>query len=145
MLLLWIVGLLSAFLSSAVAAHVNQAYALPARFTVECLPFFALGVTGAFAPGWPRLRSLLQKALGWFSIVARQRETVALHTPQLLTWRTALTLVCLFLLLADAWFTLVAQFDLSALYPSSEGVRLVAIFPHWLPGWWFALFHFRRP
>jgi hypothetical protein len=145
MLLLWIFGLLCAFLSSAVAVHVNQAYALPARFTVECQPFFALSVTGAFALGWPRLRSLLQKARERISSDARQRETVATHLWWLLTWQTALTLVCLFLLLVDAWFTLIAQFDLSALYPSSEGIRLLAVFPHWLPGWWFALFGFRHP
>ena len=140
MLLLWILGLLSAFLSSAVAVHVNQAFALPARFTVECQPFFALSVTGAFALGWPRLRILLQKARDWFSGDTRLREILALHASWLLTWRTALTVLCLFLLLLDAWFTLIAQFDLSALYPSGEGLRLLAVFPHWIPGWWFALF-----
>jgi hypothetical protein len=140
MLLLWILGLLSAFLSSAVAVHVNQAYALPARFTVECQPFFALSVTGAFALGWPRLRTLLQQARGWFSGHTIGREQVAMHASRLLTWQAALTMISLFLLLVDAWFMLIAQFDLSALYPSSEGMRLLAAFPHLLPAWWFALF-----
>jgi hypothetical protein len=39
---LWLIGLLSAFVSAAIAPHVTQAFALPARFTVESLPFLAL-------------------------------------------------------------------------------------------------------
>jgi hypothetical protein len=135
MVLLWILGLQSAFLSSAVAVHVNQAFALPARFTVECLPYFALCVAGVFALGWPRLRTLVKDANGGFA-VHYSRELMS----RLLTWQTALVLVCLFLLLVDAWFTLVAQFDLSALYPSREGIRLLLAYPHLLPGWWFKLF-----
>ncbi len=137
LLLLWILGLLSAFLSSAVAVHVNQAYALPARFTVECQPFFALGVASVFALGWPRLRTLLT--------AARMNLTSRNMLLRLLTWQTALTLICALLLLVDAWFTIIAQFDLSSLYPSGEGLRLLAAYPHLLPGWWFGLFGLPHP
>jgi len=137
LMLLWILGLLSAFLSSAVAVHVNQAYALPARFVVECQPFFALAVASVFAVGWPRVRSRLSAGQAYLT----SGETAL----RLLTWQTALTLLCLVLLGTDAWFTLIAQFDLSSLYPSSEGLRLLAVYPHLLPGWWFAQFGVQHP
>ncbi len=135
--LLWILGLLSAFLASAVAVHVNQAYALPARFTVECQPYFVLSVASLFALGWPRVRTLLAG-----STVKLTGRDIALR---FLTWQTAVTLICVLLLVADAWFTLVAQFDLSSLYPSREGLRLLAVYPHLLPGWWFSHFVFQQP
>lgn len=126
--LLWMLGLLSAFLSAAFAPHVNQAGALPARFTVESLPFCALCVAALFAPGWPALRTGARKVI------------LAGSLRHLATWRAAAACCCLVLLAADIWLAVMAQFGLPLLYPSNVGVRLVAAFPHLLPGWWFNLF-----
>jgi hypothetical protein len=122
LLLLWVAGLLGAFASAAVAPYVGQAYALPARFTVECQPFFALGAAAVFAAGWPALRR-------WWQSGGRTVQ-----------WPAALAVACLALVLVDAWFTLVALRAPWLLYPVGGGPRLVAAYPHVLPGWWFGLF-----
>lgn len=129
--LLWMIGLLSAFLSAAFAPHVNQAGALPARFTVESLPFVALCVAALFARGWSAL------------CMGARKLFLAGSLRPLATWRAAAACCCLVFLAADIWFAAVAQFGLPLLYPSNVGVRLVAAFPHLLPGWWFNLFIFR--
>lgn len=133
--LLWIAGLLSAFLSAAIAPHVSQAYALPARFTVECLPFFALCVASVFAIGWHTLRSRTLRVKFW---AARDKSSL-----RFLVRGAPMVLCCLLLLGVDAWFCLVGLLDPSALYPSAIGIRLVTHHPHLLPGWWFALFGVR--
>ncbi|GEM_PF-2191941 len=128
--LLWIFGFLVAFASSAVAPHVNQAYALPARFTVECQPFFALCVASLFARCWPSLRTTFTKLT--------QRHGMSLS--QLVNLRVAFGLMCLLLLAVDIWFTLVGQTNLGALYPNARGITLAMRLPHSLPLWWFSLF-----
>lgn len=127
LLLLWVGGVQATFLSAAFAPLVGQAYALPARFTVECQPFLALCVGALFAAVWPRLR--------------RSAGNLRMRAPhQAVYWRGAVAVACLALLAADAWFTLVALRAPALLYPSAEGTRLVTAFPHLLPGWWFNLF-----
>jgi hypothetical protein len=128
----WTIGLLAAFTSSAIAPHVNQAYALPARFTVECQPYLALGAATVFARGWPSLRAAIDTA-------RRQGVTSALRASS--GTGLALALGCLALLAADAWLTLVGEMAPRLLYPTADGsMRLLAAYPHLLPGWWFALF-----
>lgn len=132
----WIVGTLSPFLSSAIAPHVNQAFALPARFTVECQPFFVLCVASLFAVTWPRLRSGAQALSMGKGMLARWLPGVA----------ALLALSCLLLVGVDTWFTFVGLLDPAALYPTSNGgVRLLLEYPHLLPGWWFALFGLHTP
>jgi hypothetical protein len=128
----WTLGLLAAFASSAIAPHVNQAYALPARFTVECQPYLALGAASVFARGWPALHAALDTA---------RRHGVAPALRASGRIGLALALGCLVLLAADAWLTLVGEQRPALLYPSADGsMRLLAAYPHLLPGWWFALF-----
>ncbi len=134
---LWIGGVLSAFLSSAIAPHVNQAYALPARFTVECQPYFTLSVASLFAVTWPKLRASIPR-------VSPGRGVSALW---LRRGGALVALCCLLLVGVDAWFTVVGLLDPLALYPSATGVGvpLILHYPHLLPGWWFALFGIHGP
>jgi hypothetical protein len=128
----WTIGLLAAFASSAIAPHINQAYALPARFTVECQPYLALGAATVFARGWPSLRAAIDTA-------QRQGITSTLRAPS--GMRLMLALGCLALLAADTWLTLIGEMAPRLLYPTADGsMRLLAAYPHLLPGWWFALF-----
>lgn len=127
LLLLWVAGVQATFFSAAFAPLVGQAYALPARFTVECQPFLALCVAALFAESWPRLRQSVGRLRAGGPHAA-------------IDWRGMAALACLALLAVDAWFTLVALRAPALLYPSAAGARLVAAFPHLLPGWWFNLF-----
>lgn len=127
---LWIVGVLSAFLSSAIAPHVSQAFALPARFTVECQPYFALGVASLFAATWPKLRASILHVYPRSGVSA----------PWLRVGGALVALCCLLLVGVDAWFTLVGLLDPSGLYPSATGVHLMFHHSNLLPEWWFALF-----
>lgn len=135
---LWSLGLLGSFLSAAVAPHVNQAYALPARFSDETVPYLILGATAVFAEGWNFARTR------W---AATSSNSAA--TSKATTWTTVWLLGCLALpfclLLADTWLTLMAQRAPSLLYPSASGLRLVMRFPHLLPGWWFTRFPLHSP
>jgi hypothetical protein len=132
---LWSGGVLSAFLSAAIAPHVSQAYALPARFTVECQPYFTLAVASLFAVTWPKLRaSIPQVSLG-------QRVSAL----WLGMGGALVALCCLLLVGGDAWFTVVGLLDPPALYPSATGVPLLLHYPQLLPGWWFALFGIQGP
>lgn len=133
---LWIIGLLSAFLSSAFAPHVNQAYALPARFTVECQPFFALCVASLFTASWPHLRANARERSKGQRLLARVTGGVG----------ALVALCCLALVGVGAWMCFVGLLDPAALYPSADGeVRLLLQYPHLLPRWWFALFGIRAP
>ncbi len=127
LMLLWVGGVQATFFSAAFAPLVGQAYALPARFTVECQPFLALCVGSLFAAAWPYLRQSISDL----------RQHVSFR---LVSWGATLALLCLALLAVDAWFTLVALRAPYLLYPNAAGARLVTAFPHLLPGWWFHLF-----
>jgi hypothetical protein len=119
-ILVFLVAQLVTFVTAAVSS-VSQGYALIGRFTLECAPFFALCVGAVFwavrpsLPSWP-LRSFPR-----------------------LSGRHVVAGGGLLLLAATIWFALVGEFDPSLLYPGTS-VRLVAQFPHLLPGPWFALF-----
>src|SRR5579859_6043615 len=65
-----LVGLLGMFLSVIVAGRINEAYAFPARFTVESSPFLALCVAGVFATGEPAFR----QAVSRLAMQLRRRE-----------------------------------------------------------------------
>lgn len=131
--LMWILGLIGTFLSSAIAPHVNQAFALPGRFSVESIPFLVICCCGVFSFGLLRLRA------AWKPVTLSKH---AISDAQ--TWAIILSYIgvslCLLLLLGDAWLTLEGEVGLPLLYPSTESVRIVAAYPHWLTGWWFSLF-----
>lgn len=129
---LWILGLLGSFLSAAVAPHVSQAFALPARFSVETVPYLALAATAGVASARPILR------VGIGPLAAQAR-----------IWRSVThalgVAIPVVLLLADVWLTIMAQLAPALLYPSANGVRIDLRFPHLLPIWWFALFAVHHP
>lgn len=116
-----LLALLGSFLSVVVAPHVGLAYAYPARFVVESIPFLALCAAGVLAGATERSGALARRATA--------------RAPRL-----ALVVVCLALLAADSWITAVGQLDPSVIYPTSAGARLAAEFPALLPAGWFALF-----
>lgn len=123
-----IVGLLSAFLSVAFAPYVDQAFAMPARFTTETLPLLALCVAALFALVWPSLRQAL-----W----ALRREGVGGVRPG---WRAGVALVCLASLALALWSTLAGEVSPGLLYPGHHALRLMQWNPNLVPGWWFGLF-----
>jgi hypothetical protein len=161
LMLLWLAGLLSAFLSAAFAPEVKQAFAMPARFTVESQPFLALAVAGVFAVGWPAPRySLQRRSLQRRSLVPSPFAAAATSSaPPLavplgsvraltpvasrfsrLPWASGLAVVCLLLLGADLWLAWVGQLRPALLYPSLNGLQIVVAYPHLAPTWWFGLF-----
>ncbi len=115
---LFLAAQLGAFVSAAVSP-VFQGYALVARFTLECSPFFALcvGAIFAFAVAGP-------SSTHWRSRPWPPRLVAAL---------------CVILLGMTIWFSFVGELDPRLLYPGTT-VRLAAKYPALLPGPWFALF-----
>lgn len=127
-------ALLASFLSVIVAVSVGQAYALPARFTVECAPFFALALAAVFAQGLPALRAAAS-TLRERKFVQRPENSWRSVAPRL-----ALGLGCLALLAAGGWFAQVGASDPGLLYPTVAGPRLAEHYPDLVPAWWFAAF-----
>lgn len=130
--MLWIAGLLGAFVSSAFAPHVNQAFALPARFSVEAVPFLVICCTQVF---FVSLQLLTQRTGGRLKDLLRLKS---LTLP--ICGGLALAGLCVLLLTADTWFTVVGEMGLPLLYPSAKGIRIVVEYHGLLPGWWFSLF-----
>lgn len=126
-------GLLGSFVSVAVAPHIGMAGALPARFDVESVPFFALCAAGAYAAGDRYLRQVVVS-------LARRGGASARRLGVFGVGRVALAGACLLLLAVDLWLTAAAQLDPGVLYPSPAGVRLAEEYPAIVPGAWFALF-----
>ena len=130
-----VLGLLGAFISAFVTPSVSQAYALPARFCVECAPFFALCTAAVFAPAWASCRSLLgsrphSQRIGDTLLLSRQRG-----------WAGVVLLIATLLLLAtSAWFTLTSLRTPEYLYPSAAGNRIALKYANQLPDWWFDFF-----
>ena len=130
-----VLGLLGAFISAFVTPSVSQAYALPARFCVECAPFFALCTAAVFAPAWASFRSLLgsrphSQRIGDTLLLSRQRG-----------WAGVVLLIATLLLLAtSAWFTLTSLRTPEYLYPSAAGNRIALKYANQLPDWWFDFF-----
>lgn len=129
-------GLLGMFLSVIVAGGIGVAYAFPARFCVESVPFLALCIAGVFAAGEPSLlRSFARLASsprGGERLRARAKPGRALLA--------GLASMCLVLLVFGGWLAFVPQLDPPLLYPSEAGPRLTYEFPNLLPAGWFALF-----
>jgi hypothetical protein len=117
-ILLILAAQLGAFVSAAVSP-VFQGYALIARFTLECSPFFALCVGGVFAFAFAEHPGRQSR-----SRVAPPRLVAALSV---------------ILLGMTIWFSFVGELDPRLLYPGPT-VRLAAKYPDLLPGPWFALF-----
>src|SRR5579859_47261 len=131
-----LVGLLGMFLSLIVAGRINEAYAFPARFTVESSPFLALCVAGVFATGEPAFR----RAVSRLAMRLRRRELLPATWKPARLLQVGLALACLTLLAFGAWLAAVPQLDPQLLYPSEAGQRLTYKYPHLLPAGWFALF-----
>ena len=123
-----VVGLLSAFVSAAFAPYVDQAFAMPARFTTETLPLLALCVAALFASLWPALKR---------QVVTLRREGMSSVR---LEWRACAALLCLALVGMSAWFMLAGEVSPGLLYPGHHVLRLMHWNPNLLPGWWFGLF-----
>lgn len=123
-----VVGVLSAFLSAAFAPYVDQAYAMPARFTVETLPLLALCAAALFTRVWPSLRQIGR--------TLRREGFVAIQP----TWRAAAALLCVASVAMALWFTLAGELSPGLLYPGHHVLRLMRWNPNLLPGWWFGLF-----
>jgi hypothetical protein len=128
-----VLGLLGAFVSAFVTPAVSQAYALPARFCVECAPFFAFCAAAVFAPAWASFRQSLAmrgKNIRHTALADRRR-----------TWAGVTVLAATILLLAtSAWFTLLGLRAPDYLYPTAAGNRVALRFAKIAPGWWFDLF-----
>lgn len=154
-------ALLVTFVSTMVTP-VFQGYAFPARFTLECAPFFALAAAALVAAGeqpldtaWVALVTAWRRRGGHAPAALRQQPTRR-HSRQLgeesrpltrIGWSGAGTwvrglgaLAALALLATTCWFSAVGESDPLLLYPSFAGVRLAAAHPNALPGAWFALF-----
>jgi hypothetical protein len=128
-----VLGLLGAFFSAFFTPSVSQAYALPARFCVECAPFFALCAAAVFAPAWTSLRS-------WLNSRSRTQDTPYLRSAQRNWASVGLLIALLFLLVTSAWFTLIGLRTPEYLYPSAAGNRIALKYANRLPTWWFGLF-----
>lgn len=145
--ILLLVAQLGAFLSVIFAPYVYQGWALPARFTADVAPFFALSVAGVFAVCTPIIRVAVA-ALGRplaFLIWPSPAGSLPDRSPgkavgATLAARALAALGCVVLLLAGGWFARIALKDPAMLYGSSAGVRLAAKYPDALPGWWFGSF-----
>jgi hypothetical protein len=145
-----LVAQLGMFLSAAVSP-VSQGTALPARFTLECAPLFALCTAAVFAAGAPSLRSW-RAAIRTRAVRAARQEARGLPPRLNLgtraterptkgpALRTTAAAVSLILLAATSWFALVGQIDPARLYPGPSGPRLAEEYPNALPAAWFAMF-----
>lgn len=124
--------------AAAAVTRVFQGTALPARFTVDLAPFFALCAAAVFSMGMAPLRAQIMAG------VARVRR-VALRAPQRAAgWRGAGLAVVAFAALAllgmTGWLAAAGQIDPALLYPAPSGVRLAEKYPGVVPQAWFALF-----
>lgn len=150
-LLLCVAAQLGGFLTVLFTAAVYQGYALPARFTVECEPFFALAAGGVVAAGAPALRQWwagqrLRRG-AWLVAPPSATQISALPRSSALgggrraRWAGALGVGCaLFLLLAGGWLSLVGLRYPELLYYTTAGNVIAERFVHAMPGWWFGLF-----
>jgi hypothetical protein len=141
-----LVAQIGAFVSAAVSL-VSQGKALPARFTLECAPLFALCAAAVFAAGAPALRAWLAAVAArtrtWMAPEARglpaQLGQDVVAGKSAVAW-AAVAAVSLALLAVTGWFALVGQIDPDRLYPGPSGPRLAEEYPNALPETWFALF-----
>jgi hypothetical protein len=119
-------GQLGVFLTSIVTPDISQGMAFPARFTVECGPLLVLCET-----------ALLATALRWVRLLAPPG-----FSPRFLVRMIggAALALCLTLAVAGACFTAATLSDVSRLYPSTAGPRLVMAYPGLFPAWWFMRF-----
>lgn len=129
-------GLLGMFLSVIVAGGIGVAYAFPARFCVESVPFLALCVGGVFAAGEPALR----QTIAWLARLSHGVERLPARATRGRILQVGLASACLVLLAFGGWLSFVPQLDPPLLYPSEAGPRLTYEFPNLLPSRWFALF-----
>ncbi|HEV2457245.1 MAG TPA: hypothetical protein VGS80_02695 [Ktedonobacterales bacterium] len=119
-------GQLGVFLIAVVTPDISQGLAFPARFTVECGPLLALCAT-----------ALLAEAL---RVVHRPAPRGSSRRFLVRTIGAATLALCLAPALAGAYFTAATLRDVSRLYPSSAGPRLVMAYPGLFPAWWFVRF-----
>lgn len=150
-LALCVAAQLAGFLTALFTTAVYQGYALPARFTVDCVPFFALAASGVVAAGVPASRQVWRR---WWA-AWRERGSVQpstagasalppTSTPGMrhIPHRAGALGACcaVLLLVAGGWFSLVGLRYPELLYNTSAGNLIVERFTHYMPGWWFALF-----
>lgn len=128
---------LGIFVTAAVSP-VFQGKALPARFTVECAPFFALSVAALFAYGYEPLRSVIAAP------AMRRWAAWSVHRGSRERWlrgaRAGVALGATVLLGVTLWLSVVGQSAPATLYPSPYGIALLHRRPALLPRAWFALF-----
>ncbi len=144
-ILLCVAAQLGGFLPALFTPAVYQGYALPARFTIECAPFFALCVAAVFAAGWPALRAWMARFMA-LSVtrlgLAQGNERGAWLASRRLVHALAPLAAAgaLALLLVGAWFSAVGAHDPGELYGNSGGVRIAEKYAQVVPAWWFGLF-----
>jgi hypothetical protein len=143
-----LIAQLGAFVTAAVS-FVVQGKALPARFTVECAPFFALCAAAVFAAGLGPLQAWLA-AVGARLAGTRRVARLRFRPPSIHSAFTAARLgylasgacavLALVLLAVTAWFAAVGQREPALLYAAPSGTRLAEKYAHLLPVAWFAAF-----
>lgn len=126
-LALLLAGQLGVFLAAIITPEIYQGLAFPARFTVECGPLLALCETALFAAALRGMRVSTPRRFSSRFLAVRAMGAVAL-------------VLCLTLALASAYFTAATLRDVSRLYPSTAGPRLVMAHPELFPTWWFDRF-----
>lgn len=126
-LALLLAGQLGVFLSAIITPEIYQGLAFPARFTVECGPLLALCATALFAAALRGMRVSTPRRFSSRFLVMRAMGTATLA-------------LCLTLALASTYFTAATLRDVSRLYPSTAGPRLVMAHPELFPAWWFDRF-----
>lgn len=134
-LLICLAGALGGFLSAVYTTDIYQGYAFPARFTVECAPFFALAVAGVFAISEPALRRIGRTWLRRGYVAAAPLGYDGKDFA-----RIALLVTILILFVSGVWFDIFGVRYPYSLFPIASHLRILAQHPHALPGWWFALF-----
>jgi hypothetical protein len=149
-LVICVVAQLAGFASVLFTPAIYQGYALPARFTVECVPFVAFAAGGAFAAGAPALRRWWARARA--RIQPRPLPTAAApraaSAPDRASFRISIrralgplsVSAALLSLLAGSWFSAVALRTPELLYNNEGGNRIVEKDSRFMPGAWFALF-----